>query len=224
MIAERPRASLRASATSSARCTKESAIQATPSDIAYSRSARSFSVIEPKGSTVSGRLMPLRLPSNPLVITSASILTSLASTTRSLSLPSSSKSVWPGLTAWKISGCGRCTRPKPPIASRRTKLSMSPSVSLMAPESNLPMRSLGPCRSTRMPIGRENSTSSLRTVAWMSRKPSCVAWLIFTRNTSAPASNRRRIVSSLLEAGPSVATILTRRFRLIATSLRPQDR
>ncbi len=99
MIAERPRASLRASAMSSARCTKDSAIQATPSDIAYSRSARSFSVIEPKGSTVSGRLMPLRLPSNPLVITSASILTSLASTTRSLSLPSSSRSVWPGLTA-----------------------------------------------------------------------------------------------------------------------------
>ena len=77
MMAERPRASLRASAMSSARCTKESAIQATPSDMAKSTSARSLSVMAPNGSTVSGRLMPLRLPSTPLVITSASILTSL---------------------------------------------------------------------------------------------------------------------------------------------------
>jgi hypothetical protein len=88
--------------------------------------------------------MPLRLPSTPLVITSASILTSLASTMRSLNLPSSISIMWPGCTAWKISGCGRCTRPKPPTDSRRTKLSMSPSVSLSAPDSNLPMRSFGP--------------------------------------------------------------------------------
>ena len=184
-------------------------------------SARSFSVREPNGSTVSGRLMPLRLPSRPLVCTSASMRTSLASTMRSLSLPSSSNMVWPGSTAWKISGWGRCTRPSPPTDSRRTKLTVSPSVNLIEPDSNLPMRSLGPWRSTRMPMGRANSTSSLRTMAWMSRRPSCVAWLMFTRNTSAPASNRRRIVSSLLEAGPSVATILTRRFRLIGTSLHP---
>ena len=47
--------------------------------------------------TVSGRLMPLRLPSVPLVSTSASMRTSLASTTRKRNLPSSSRRVWPGL-------------------------------------------------------------------------------------------------------------------------------
>ena len=36
------------------------------------------------------------------------------------------------------------------------------------------------------------------------------------RNTSAPASNRRAIIAALPEAGPSVATILVRRRRLIS--------
>ena len=153
MIAVRPRESLRASAMSSGRCTKESATHATPRDMAHSMSARSLSVMALKGRTVSGRLMPLRLPSRPEVSTSASMRTSLASTTRSFSLPSSRRSVWPCSTASKISGWGSCTRPSPPMASRRTKLKMSPFVSRMEPESSLPMRSLGPCRSTRMPMG-----------------------------------------------------------------------
>ena len=38
------------------------------------------------------------------------------------------------------------------------------------------------------------------------------------RNTSAPASNRRAIISALPEAGPSVATILVRRSRLIGAT------
>src|ERR1700760_4994637 len=49
-----------------------------------------------------------------------------------------------------------------------------------------------------------------------SRILSCEVWLILMRNTSAPASNRRRIIALSEEAGPSVARILIRRRRLMA--------
>src|ERR1700736_1948778 len=49
-----------------------------------------------------------------------------------------------------------------------------------------------------------------------SRILSCEVWLILMRNTSAPASNRRRIIALSDEAGPSVARILIRRRRLMA--------
>src|SRR5436190_24261337 len=48
-----------------------------------------------------------------------------------------------------------------------------------------------------------------------SRILSCEVWLILMRKTSAPASNRRRIIALSEEAGPSVARILMRRRRLI---------
>src|SRR5260370_28640617 len=51
-----------------------------------------------------------------------------------------------------------------------------------------------------------------------SRILSCEVWLILMRNTSAPASNRRRIIALSEEAGPSVARILMRRRRLMAYS------
>src|SRR5260370_26358081 len=49
-----------------------------------------------------------------------------------------------------------------------------------------------------------------------SRILSCEVWLILMRKTSAPASNRRRIIALSEEAGPSVARILIRRRRLMA--------
>src|SRR5665647_358872 len=49
-----------------------------------------------------------------------------------------------------------------------------------------------------------------------SRILSCEVWLILMRNTSAPASNRRRIIALSEDAGPSVARILMRRRRLMA--------
>src|SRR4051812_37637097 len=49
-----------------------------------------------------------------------------------------------------------------------------------------------------------------------SRILSCEVWLILMRNTSAPASNRRRIIALSVEAGPRVARILIRRRRLIS--------
>src|SRR5512143_3120131 len=48
-----------------------------------------------------------------------------------------------------------------------------------------------------------------------SRILSCEVWLILMRNTSAPASNRRRIIALSEDAGPSVARILIRRRRLM---------
>ena len=71
-IAARPRVSFRSSATSSARCTKDKAIQSTPSCSAASRSLRSLSVIADSGRSVSGRLMPLRSLSTPPTSTAAS--------------------------------------------------------------------------------------------------------------------------------------------------------
>src|SRR5450631_3861255 len=49
-----------------------------------------------------------------------------------------------------------------------------------------------------------------------SRILSCGVWLILIRNTSAPASNRRRIIALSEDTGPSVARILMRRRRLMA--------
>ena len=49
---------------------------------------------------------------------------------------------------------------------------------------------------------------------------SWVVWLILMRNTSAPASNSRAIMARSPEAGPSVATILVRRCRLIGSWFR----
>src|ERR1700761_8957651 len=49
-----------------------------------------------------------------------------------------------------------------------------------------------------------------------SRILSCGVWLILMRNTSAPASNSRRMMALSDDAGPSVARILIRRRRLMA--------
>src|SRR5476651_1711597 len=48
-----------------------------------------------------------------------------------------------------------------------------------------------------------------------SRILSCEVWLILMRKTSAPASNRRRIIAASEDAGPRVARILIRRRRLM---------
>ncbi len=81
------------------------------------------------------------------------------------------------------------------------------------PPANVPSLSFGPCRSTRMPIGRPVSSSTSRIIATRSRIPSCEAWLMLMRKTSAPAANRAAMVLRSAEAGPRVAMILTRRRR-----------
>ncbi len=92
------------------------------------------------------------------------------------------------------------------------------------PASNSPTLSFGPCRSTRMPIGRSNSSSSERIIATRSRIASCEAWLMLMRKTSAPALNRLATMARSAEAGPRVAMILTRRLRRITNVLSFQFR
>ena len=100
---------------------------------------------------------------------------------------------------------------------------MSPLRRSTAPPAKAPSLSLGPCRSTRTPIGRPVSSSSDRIIATRSRMTSCEAWLMLMRKTSAPAANKSAIVSRSLEAGPRVAMILTRR-RRACTSCSSHDR
>ena len=71
------------------------------------------------------------------------------------SLPSSMSSASPGLMAAKISGCGSCTRLASPGAGSASSDEILALVDLgRAVLENAPSRSFGPCRSTRMPIGR----------------------------------------------------------------------
>src|SRR5690349_917166 len=70
------------------------------------------------------------------------------------------------------------------------------------------------------PIGRLVSRSTVRIMPTSSRMRSWLVWLMLMRKTSAPASNRRAIISALDDAGPSVATILARRRRLMVGRLR----
>src|ERR1700722_12894238 len=86
----------------------------------------------------------------------------------------------------------------------------------MRPLTKLPSRSLGPCKSARMPIGRPVSASTRRIAVNSLRWSSWVPWLKLQRKTSTPASNSARKRSGLELAGPSVATILALRCRRIA--------
>ena len=124
-----------------------------------------------------------------------------------------------------ISGCGRCTRLASPGAGSESSTKVSPFTSIAGPPAKVPTRSFGPCRSTRIPIGRPCSLSIARIAATSSRMRACVVWLMLMRKTSAPARNRFAIAVLSEDAGPSVATILVRRRRRIrALSVRESSR
>ena len=75
----------------------------------------------------------------------------------------------PGMAAAKISGCGSSARVSSPGAGSASSVKVAPLRSVTGPDLNLPTRSLGPCRSTRMPIGRPNSVSTARIAATRAR-------------------------------------------------------
>src|SRR6185369_7051252 len=81
------------------------------------------------------------------------------------------------------------------------------------PPSNWPTRSLGPCRSNRMVVGRWNSFSRARMWSTSFAFAFWSPWLMLMRKASAPASISLRIIAGLLVAGPSVARIFTLRDR-----------
>ncbi len=211
----RPPATFLTSATSSARCTKETAIQSTPASSPASRSMRSFGVIEATGISVSGRLTPLRFETRPPMSTKATARFGDASVICRRTLPSSISTTWPSCSACKISGCGKCTRVASPGVVSESKMKLSPRFNSTAPSLKRPMRSFGPCRSSRIAIGRPNSCSSERMICTRSRMSSWLAWLMLMRNTSAPARNRSAMAARWAVAGPKVATILLRRSRRI---------
>ncbi len=212
-IAARPFASARASSTSAGRWTKDSASQSTPSSQTNSRSSRSFGESAATGSTTSGTFTPFRSEIAPPTTTSVSAKSAPQDVTLRRILPSFTRSDAPGSRASKISGWGSRTRRASPSASSRSSRNACPGFSSTGPAAKVPTRSLGPCRSARMAIGRPVSASIRRIAAWRSAMSACAPWDMFRRNTSAPASNRARMVASSLEAGPSVATILTFRWR-----------
>ena len=154
ITAARPRVIFLASAMSSGRCTNDSPIQSMPASSAASRSERSFGVSAENGMMESGRLTPLRSESLPPTSTRTTIFCLLASVATRRILPSSSSSVWPAFTPSKISGCGRCTRVASPGLGSASNVKVAPLSSMAEPPANAPTRSFGPCRSTRMPIGR----------------------------------------------------------------------
>ena len=142
ITAARPRISFLASSTSSARCTKDSAIQSTPVTSAASRSARSFGVIAETGRSVSGRLTPLRSDILPPITTRVTARSGEVSSAISRTLPSSSSSAWPGRSAARISGCGRWTRVLSPGALSESSTKLSPFLSWIAPSANDPSAEL----------------------------------------------------------------------------------
>ena len=220
ITAARPRQIFFASAMSSGRWMNDSPTQSMPASSAASRSERSFGVRAENGIKVSGRLTPLRSDSLPPTSTLVTIFSRLASVTTSLILPSSSSSRWPASMPAKISGCGNCTRSASPGLASWSNAKIAPLSSIAGPLAKAPTRSFGPCRSHRMPIGRAYFASTARIAATSSRMRSCEEWLMLMRNVSAPASNSLPIISGLPEAGPSVATILVLRRRLIGAGFR----
>ena len=154
ITAARPRVIFFASAISSGRWMKESATQSMSASSAASRSERSLSARAENGMVVSGKLTPLRSDSFPPTSTRVTMRLGSTSVATNRIFPSSRRSVWPGSTAAKISGCGKCTRAASPGARSVSSVKVSPLARAAGFSAKLPTRSFGPCKSTRMPIGR----------------------------------------------------------------------
>ena len=219
MIRARPAATFLTSATSSGRCTKETAIQSAPAASAASRSPRSFSVMAATGITVSGRETPLRFEMRPPTSTRVTARPSDTSVTVSRSLPSSMITQWPGSRADRISGWGRNTRETSPGVGSLSRTKVAPFLRIAAPSAKAATRSFGPCRSTRIAMGCFSSRSMVRMTSIFSGSFSRGRWLMLSRNTSAPARNSVSIISGVSEAGPRVAMIFVRRERFTVVSM-----
>src|SRR4051812_11331284 len=74
-----------------------------------------------------------------------------------------------------------------------------------------PVRIAGPWVSRRIATGREISAATCRIRGTTWRTHECFAWLMFRRNTSAPAVINCRSVSAFSVAGPSVQMIFVLR-------------
>ena len=156
------------------------------------------------GISVSGRLTPLRFEILPGDVDDRDRRGSrVASVMCSFTLPSSISTVWPGRSARRISGCGRCTRSTSPGVG-------SLSSTKVAPFGEFDRRRRRRCRRAASgPAGRPgcrsaglNSASIERIMRMRSRIASWLAWLMLMRNTSAPASNSLTSISRSCGGGP----------------------
>ena len=111
----------------------------------------------------------------------------------------------------------------PPEGRVASRANASPLCRSAPPSGNAPSLSFGPCKSTRMPIGRPVSSSSEQIIATRSRMRVMRGVAHVDRKTSAPAANRAAIVSRSAEAGPRVAMILTRRRRRSCNGVPPDN-
>src|SRR6266851_5937044 len=99
-----------------------------------------------------------------------------------------------------------------PAMSRGVMVSFCPVLSCTGMRFfNRPVRIFGPCKSPRMQIGLPSSRETLRTISISLSFSGWVPWEKFSRATSSPARTSSRKTASVLQDGPSVATILARR-------------
>ena len=215
MTPARPAISFRASATSSARCTKESAIQSTPALSAASRSARSLSVSAGTGISRVGKVDALavgeRAAEDHLMREYRSAFGDLDAQAAVIE-----KQTVARLAAAKISGWGRWTRVLSPGVGSVSKTKVSPGASgHLAPGegADAELGALQVGEDADRPAGFRLDLADDRGAA--ARSLSWSVWLILMRKTSAPASKRRLTVALSEEEGPSVARILALRSRLI---------
>mmetsp|Transcript_9676 Transcript_9676/g.23967 ORF Transcript_9676/g.23967 Transcript_9676/m.23967 type:complete len:290 (+) Transcript_9676:861-1730(+) len=162
----------RSSDMSLAFCTKLSATQSTPISMAAFTSTLSFGVMGEMGKITDGVFTPLRADSVPPTTTShfTDCPSSLLHITCRRSFPSSRRSTSPGPSTWIISGCGRDTRVSSPgVSTSRSRMKLCPCARNTYSSSKCPMRSLGPCRSARIPMEWRYLASMRRMAATMAR-------------------------------------------------------
>ena len=130
----------------------------------------------------------------PPLITLASIVLGPSATASSRSRPSSISSSAPGLIAAKISGCGSGIALACRPASRpSTKRTVSPAATWILPSSERAdpeLRTLQVQQNADRPADLALDRRGSAACSW--RWSSCVPWLKFSRNTSAPAWNSAR--------------------------------
>ena len=168
---------------------------------ARSRSARSLSVSGPTGSSVSGRLMPLRLASAPPTSTSAAIRRSCFSIRACGSCRRRAEAHDRARRPQRSAGCGRYTRSLLPGFSSRSKRKSRRRYEHAAAVkfAHAEVRALQVGEDAdRMPVALGHPADGVCSA----RAVSCEEWLMLMRNTSTPARNRRSIISVADEAGP----------------------
>jgi hypothetical protein len=141
------------------------------------------------GSTTSGTFTPLRFEIVPPAITVQSAKSGPQASTRRRILPSLTSSARRAPAPRRSPCAAGCTRVRRPASSRSKRKAAPSSQIVLAVGERCRTRSFGPCRSARMAIGRpECPFRPADDAAWRARISSWLPWLMFRRNTSAPAS------------------------------------